>query len=155
MTSEHLTGAPLWTSADAARATRGQCPAAWTCTGIASDSRHVAEGDLFVALAGPNFDGHDFVADALAAGAVAATLPLIALNFGRVSAVAPLSNLLLVPAFALILGASALTAAAGAIWTPLGQVTGWFAWASLTYMIELAHFFAGLPCHLTPTAVSA
>ena len=72
MTSEHMTGAPLWTSADAARATGGNCPAAWSCTGIASDSRHVAEGDLFVALAGPNFDGHDFVADALAAGAAAA-----------------------------------------------------------------------------------
>ena len=82
---------------------------------------------------------------ATTAGAVAATLPLIALNFGRISAIAPLSNLLLVPAFALILGASALTAAAGAIWTPLGQATGWFAWASLTYMIELARFFADVP----------
>ena len=82
---------------------------------------------------------------AVTTGAVAATLPLIALNFGRVSAVAPLSNLLLVPAFPLILGASALTAAAGAIWEPLGQATGWLAWVVLTYMIELARFFADLP----------
>ena len=82
---------------------------------------------------------------AMTTGAVAATLPLIALNFGRVSAVAPISNLLLVPAFPLILGASALTAVAGAVWAPLGQATGWVAWASLTYMVEVARFFAGLP----------
>ncbi len=82
---------------------------------------------------------------AVTAGAVAATMPLIALNFGRVSAVAPVSNLLLVPAFPLILGTSALAAVAGALWEPLGQATGWFAWAVLTYMIELARFFADVP----------
>ena len=81
----------------------------------------------------------------MTAGAVAATLPLIALNFGRVSLVAPLSNLLLVPAFPAILGSSALSAVAGVIWTPLGQATGWFAWVMLTYMVELARFFADLP----------
>lgn len=34
-------------------------------SGISIDSRTVAEGDLFVALAGERFDGHDFAADAL------------------------------------------------------------------------------------------
>ncbi len=81
----------------------------------------------------------------LTMGAVAATLPLIALNFGRVSLVAPLANLLLVPAFPLILGSSALAAAAGVVWSPLGDAAGWLSWAVLTYMIELARFFAGLP----------
>lgn len=37
--------------------------------GISTDSRTVREGDLFVALAGESFDGHDFVADAIARGA--------------------------------------------------------------------------------------
>ena len=36
---------------------------------IWTDSRTVEPGDLFLALAGENFDGHDFVADALARGA--------------------------------------------------------------------------------------
>ena len=36
----------------------------WTASGVSIDSRSVAAGDLFVALVGPNFDGHDFVADA-------------------------------------------------------------------------------------------
>lgn len=38
---------------------------------ISIDSRTVKAGDLFVALVGPNFDGHDYVAQAVAQGAVA------------------------------------------------------------------------------------
>jgi UDP-N-acetylmuramoyl-tripeptide--D-alanyl-D-alanine ligase len=38
-------------------------------TRIWTDSRSVEPGDLFLALSGENFDGHDFVADALAKGA--------------------------------------------------------------------------------------
>jgi competence protein ComEC len=79
------------------------------------------------------------------AGAVAAALPLIALHFGRVSAVGLVSNLVLVPAFPLILVSSALTAAAGVVWAPLGEATGWFAWAMLSYMIEVARAFAAVP----------
>ncbi len=41
-------------------------------SGVGTDSRQVDEGQLFVALAGPNFDGHDYVAKALAAGAAGA-----------------------------------------------------------------------------------
>lgn len=39
---------------------------------VVTDSRQVREGDLFVALKGERFDAHDFVADVLAKGAVAA-----------------------------------------------------------------------------------
>ena len=42
-----------------------------TVHGICSDSRRVQPGDLFVAVRGNAFDGHDFVADAVAAGAAA------------------------------------------------------------------------------------
>lgn len=40
--------------------------------GVSTDSRAIAPGQLFVALAGPNFDGHDYVQKALADGAAAA-----------------------------------------------------------------------------------
>lgn len=62
----------LWTAREAAAATAGTADGEWTASGVSIDSRTVAPGDLFIALAGPNFDGHDYVADALAKGAAAA-----------------------------------------------------------------------------------
>lgn len=41
-------------------------------TGVSTDSRTVAKGNLFVALVGETFDGHDYVPKAAAAGAGAA-----------------------------------------------------------------------------------
>ncbi|HFC52999.1 MAG TPA: UDP-N-acetylmuramoyl-tripeptide--D-alanyl-D-alanine ligase [Gammaproteobacteria bacterium] len=40
-------------------------------SGVSTDSRTLRPGDLFVALRGPNFDGHAFAAQAQARGAVA------------------------------------------------------------------------------------
>ncbi len=63
----------LWTAEDAAAATRGRVTdSSWRATGVSIDSRTVQPGDLFVAIQGPSFDGHDFVAHALAVGASAA-----------------------------------------------------------------------------------
>ena len=39
---------------------------------VSSDTRKIKPGDLFVALRGPNFDGHEFIAQARASGAVGA-----------------------------------------------------------------------------------
>lgn len=63
---------PVWTAAEARAATGGIAEGAWTATGVSIDSRSVATGDLFVAIRGPVFDGHDFVAAAMANGAAAA-----------------------------------------------------------------------------------
>ncbi len=41
-------------------------------TGVVSDSRRLTRGDLFVALVGPRFDGHDFLGEAARAGAAGA-----------------------------------------------------------------------------------
>ncbi len=62
----------LWTAAEAAAATGGRAAGTWNATGVAIDSRACATGDLFVALAGPNHDGHDYVASTLDQGASAA-----------------------------------------------------------------------------------
>ena len=63
---------PLWTAVDAAAATGGSSITDWAATGISIDSRSLATGDLFIALRGPNHDGHDFVGAALERGAAAA-----------------------------------------------------------------------------------
>jgi len=75
--------APLWTSIDAAAATGGTAIAEWAATGISIDTRTLETGDLFVALAGPNFDGHDFVDTAFAAGAASALVSREASLNGR------------------------------------------------------------------------
>jgi UDP-N-acetylmuramoyl-tripeptide--D-alanyl-D-alanine ligase len=62
----------LWTAADAAATTGGSSLTEWVATGVSIDTRSLAAGDLFVALHGPNHDGHDFVATALEQGAAAA-----------------------------------------------------------------------------------
>lgn len=63
--------AVLWTSHDAAQATGGHSTCEWEAGGVSIDTRTLQPGDLFVALKAAR-DGHDFVADALAAGASAA-----------------------------------------------------------------------------------
>ena len=62
---------PLWTSEPIARATGGTASGGFSATGVSIDTRTLEPGDLFVALAGVR-DGHEFVAQAMAAGAAGA-----------------------------------------------------------------------------------
>jgi len=62
----------LWTAAEATAATAGYCTRDWAANGVSIDTRSLTAGELFVALHGPNRDGHDFVMAALRRGAAAA-----------------------------------------------------------------------------------
>ncbi|MEX2618044.1 MAG: UDP-N-acetylmuramoyl-tripeptide--D-alanyl-D-alanine ligase [Alphaproteobacteria bacterium] len=62
----------LWTSNEAAQATGGRTTTSWQASGVSIDSRTVQAGDLFIAIKGPNMDGHAYVRDAFSAGAAAA-----------------------------------------------------------------------------------
>ena len=63
---------PLWSSAEVEAATQGVACAPFTVTGtVHIDSRLVHRGDLFVAIIGPNNDGHDFVGEVFRRGGVA------------------------------------------------------------------------------------
>lgn len=66
----------LWTAAEVLDATGGAASgnANWRAAGVSIDSRTVQDGDLFFAISGPNFDGHDYVRAALDAGASAAVV---------------------------------------------------------------------------------
>ncbi|PWJ13281.1 UDP-N-acetylmuramoyl-tripeptide--D-alanyl-D-alanine ligase [Jannaschia seohaensis] len=61
----------LWTAAEAAAATGGETRGDWSVTGLSIDTRTLRPGELFVALKAAR-DGHDFVGQAIAAGAGAA-----------------------------------------------------------------------------------
>lgn len=62
----------LWSAQEIAAATGGRAYGVFECSGVEIDSRDCREGDLFVALKGAAMDGHRFIDDALAKGAVAA-----------------------------------------------------------------------------------
>ncbi|WP_025898440.1 UDP-N-acetylmuramoyl-tripeptide--D-alanyl-D-alanine ligase [Sneathiella glossodoripedis] len=64
---------PLWTAEEVAQAIGVDVhDQQWQATGVSIDSRTVEKGDLFIAIVGPANDGHDYVANALERGAVAA-----------------------------------------------------------------------------------
>ncbi len=68
----------LMSLADAAEAMRGVLHGAADprelFTGVSTDSRAIASGELFIALSGEHFDGHAYVETAAAQGAVAAVV---------------------------------------------------------------------------------
>ena len=78
MTNAAKIAGPLWSAAQAAQATGGDLQGDWRAEGISIDSRTLVPGDLFVALRGPNHDGHDHVHQALNAHAAAAMVERVA-----------------------------------------------------------------------------
>ncbi|UCV27820.1 UDP-N-acetylmuramoyl-tripeptide--D-alanyl-D-alanine ligase [Ferribacterium limneticum] len=61
-----------WLLSQVAQAVQGRLIGADVpINGVSTDTRAIADGQLFVALAGERFDAHDFLAPALAAGATA------------------------------------------------------------------------------------
>ena len=73
----------LWTHQEASKATGGKAYGAWQAKGVSIDSRTAKAGDLFVAITGPNSDGHDYVTSALARGAAAAMVTQRRANWGK------------------------------------------------------------------------
>jgi UDP-N-acetylmuramoyl-tripeptide--D-alanyl-D-alanine ligase len=62
----------IWTAKEAVQATGGTCDGDWQATSVSIDTRTLEKGDLFIALAGEQGDGHDYVAKAFENGAAAA-----------------------------------------------------------------------------------
>ena len=65
---------PLWTSRELEKLYNVKTAITWNSYGVSIDSRSVVSGDLFFALSGPNFDGHEYVKSALDNGAVCAVV---------------------------------------------------------------------------------
>jgi competence protein ComEC len=82
---------------------------------------------------------------AVTVAAIAFTLPIIAVNFQRISLIAIPANLLTVPAFPVIMISSALTAVGGMIATPIGTFLGWITWAPVAYLVAVVQMLADLP----------
>lgn len=70
--------------------------------------------------------------------------PILMVNFGRVSIIAPLTNVLVVPLvpLAMLLGFWAVVG--GMIWPILGSVLGWIAWLPLRLIVAVAEYMKNL-----------
>ena len=115
--------------------------------GIKYDSRDVAPGDLFVALRGAAFDGHGFVEQAVAQGAVALlveALPDRVALEGRAAVSVPDTRRALGPIAECFFGAPARE-------LQLVGVTGTNGKTSTTYLIESMLTACGRRCGLIGT----
>ena len=74
-----------------------------------------------------------------------ATGPLIVYQFGRLSMVSLLTNLLILPAQPLLMLAGGLATLAGLVWLPLGQLLGWLAWLPLAWTVWAVNLTASGP----------
>lgn len=95
------------------------------------------------ALPGPLRAAVELVAVTLAA--IAFTLPIVAVHFGRISLVALPANLLTVPAFPLIMISSALTAVGGMVSSTVGTFFGWLTWPAVAYLRAMVEAWASVP----------
>jgi UDP-N-acetylmuramoyl-L-alanyl-D-glutamate--2,6-diaminopimelate ligase len=122
-------------------------------TAVRIDSRRVGPGDVFVAIRGPNCDGHDFIGPAIAAGAkyiVCAsgrTIPDLAVPAGRPTLV-PVES----PAQAAGLLAQAARGNPAARLTNLA-VTGTNGKTTVTFLVRSCVEAAGHRCGLMGTVV--
>ncbi|MBI2760718.1 MAG: ComEC/Rec2 family competence protein [Chloroflexi bacterium] len=82
---------------------------------------------------------------AVTLAATVATLPVMLYTFGRVSLVAPLANLVLVPLFPLVMITSGAAALAGSVLPAGAALAGALAWPPLAFTVAVAHLAAQFP----------
>ena len=74
-----------------------------------------------------------------------AVLPLLVINFGQLSLIAPLANLLILPLIPITMFFGFMAATLGIFWVVAGQTLGWLAWLFLTYEIKITEWLATIP----------
>lgn len=77
--------------------------------------------------------------------AIILTMPLILYSFGRISFIAPLANILILPMIPLTMAAGSIAVLGGIIYPGLGQIIGWLAWLFLSYIIKVVEILAKIP----------
>jgi len=77
--------------------------------------------------------------------AITLTLPLILYNFGRISLVAPLANVLILSVIPTTMAFGFIAVLGGLLYLGLGQVLGWLAWLCLSYIIKVIEMLSKIP----------
>jgi len=73
------------------------------------------------------------------------TLPILIYNFGYMSSVAPISNILVVPLLPFIMGLGFIFGILGILWQPLGWLLSLPCWLLLTYLTKIIDIFSKIP----------
>lgn len=77
--------------------------------------------------------------------ALVLTLPLILYNFGRLSLIAPLANVLILFIIPTTMASGFIAVLGGLIYLNLGQIIAWLAWFLLSYIIKVVEFLSQIP----------
>ncbi len=78
-------------------------------------------------------------------GAQIGVLPILLFNFGILSIVAPLANILILPTIPTSMLLGFLGGLGGIIWAELGKLVGLIAWLLLKYIIVVVEFLSKIP----------
>lgn len=76
--------------------------------------------------------------------AIIFTTPLILFQFGRLSILAPIVNILILSFIPFLMTVGFIQLAVSFLWLPFGKVIGWLTWLILEYIIRVVEFFAKL-----------
>ena len=83
----------LWSSSSLKKLVNACSTKEWEASGVELDSRKVKKGDLFCALNGENYNGHDFIYSASDRGAVACLISENLINNKKIT-LAKVNNVL-------------------------------------------------------------
>jgi len=73
------------------------------------------------------------------------TFPILIYNFGYVSLVSPITNVLIVPILPYIMTAGFLFVLSGLLWQPLAWILSLSVWPLLSYLTKIVDFFSKIP----------
>ncbi len=73
------------------------------------------------------------------------SLPIILYQFGNLSLIAPLANVLILPAVPYAMLAGSLATVCGMVWLPLGELVALLAWPFLHWLLLAAEWLARVP----------
>lgn len=77
--------------------------------------------------------------------AIIFTMPFILFSFQRISLIAPIANLFILPAVPIAMLVGFVQLIFSSVNLFFGQIVGWFGWLIGKYIVEVIGFFAGLP----------
>ena len=82
-------------------------------------------------------------------------VPIVFFNFSRLSLIAPLANVLILPFVPLTMGIGFVAGILGMIWLRLGEVIGYLLWLLLKYMVIVSDGLSRIPlASITKTNIS-